>query len=191
NWRRSFTAYGLGPLGPFFWILGAPMGKATNTVAMDLQLTPANEPSRAMWQFSMEFEDNHLFGIYYGMEQSVENYANAVQETLKAAISNLVKIATEHPELLRPGSAAGVSTAQSHEWFRNKEDAMKQPTMLRVVVSITACLVLVSPYVFAAGDQELSKTAPIVRIMQSGDSLELVFHEDSGTPIKETIPIHR
>src|SRR5438128_10253491 len=68
---------------------------------------------------------------------------------------------------------------------------MKQPTMLRVVVSITACLVLVSPYVFAAGDQELSKTAPIVRIMQSGDSLELVFHEDSGTPIKETIPIHR
>src|SRR2546425_5395863 len=68
---------------------------------------------------------------------------------------------------------------------------MKQPTMLRVVVSITACLVLVSPYVFAAGDQELSNTAPIVRIMQSGDSLELVFHEDSGTPIKETIPIHR
>src|SRR5437899_11021266 len=68
---------------------------------------------------------------------------------------------------------------------------MKQPTMLRVVVSITACLVLVSPYVFAAGDQELSKTAPIVRIMQSGDSLELVFHEDSGTPIKETIPIAR
>ncbi len=114
NWRRSFTTYGLGPLGPFFWILGAPMGKATNTVAMDLQLTPANEPSRAMWQFSMEFEDNHLFGIYYGMEQSVENYANAVQETLKPAISNLVKIATEHPELLRPGSAAGVSTAQSH-----------------------------------------------------------------------------
>ncbi len=114
NWRRSFTTYGLGPIGPLVWILGAPIGKATNTVAMDLQLTPQNEPSRAMWQFTMEFEDSHLFGIYYGMEESVENYANAVQETLKPAISNLVKIATEHPELLRPGSAAGVSTAQSH-----------------------------------------------------------------------------
>src|SRR5438132_616363 len=40
NWRRSFTTYGLGPLGPLVWILGAPMGKATNTVAMALQLTP-------------------------------------------------------------------------------------------------------------------------------------------------------
>jgi len=67
-----------------------------------------------VWQFTMEFEDSHLFGIYYGMEQSVENYANAVQESLKPAISNLVKIATEHPELLRPASAAGVSITQSH-----------------------------------------------------------------------------
>ena len=114
NWRRSFTTYGLGPLGPLVWILGAPMGKATDTVTMDLQLTPPSDPSRAVWQFTMEFQDSHLFGIYYGMEQSVENYANAVQETLKPAISNLVKIATEHPELLRPGAATGVSTVQSH-----------------------------------------------------------------------------
>ena len=114
NWRRSFTTYGLGPIGPLVWILGAPMGKATNTVAMDLQLTPANDPSRMVWQFTMQFDDSHLFGIYYGMEQSVENYADAVQETLRPALNNLVKIATEHPELLRPGSAAGVSTAQSH-----------------------------------------------------------------------------
>jgi hypothetical protein len=113
NWRRSYTTYGLGPMGPLVWILGAPMGKATNTVAMDLQLAPQNEPSRAMWQFTMEFQDSHLFGIYYGMEESVENYANAVQETLKPAISNLVKIATERPELFRPGFSPGVSAAQS------------------------------------------------------------------------------
>src|SRR2546430_12908092 len=31
NWRRSFTTYGLGPIGPLVWILGAPIGKATNT----------------------------------------------------------------------------------------------------------------------------------------------------------------
>jgi len=31
----------------------------------------------------------------------------------------------------------------------------------------------------------------MVRIIQSGDSLELLFPEDSATPIKETIPIHR
>src|SRR5437773_11258998 len=114
NWRRSFTTYGLGPLGPLVWILGAPMGKATNTVALDLQLTPANDPSRAMWRFTMDFEDSHLFGVYYGQERSVDNYANAVQETLKPAISNLVKIATEHPELLRLDSATGVSMTQSH-----------------------------------------------------------------------------
>jgi hypothetical protein len=112
NWRRSYTTYGLGPLGPLVWILGAPMGKATNTVAMDLHLTPANEPTRAMWRFTMEFEDSHLFGIYYGMEQSVENYANAVQESLKPAINNLVKIATDRPELLLPRSASGASNVQ-------------------------------------------------------------------------------
>jgi hypothetical protein len=114
NWRRSLTTYGLGPVGPLVWILGAPMGKATNTVAMDLQLTPAADPSRPVWQFTMEFEDSHLFGIYYGMERSVENYANALQETLKPAISNLVKITTDHPELLRPNLASGVSTTQGH-----------------------------------------------------------------------------
>jgi hypothetical protein len=114
NWRRSYTTYGFGPVGPLFWVLGAPMGKATNTVIMDLQLTPANDPSRAVWQFTMEFQDSHLFGIYYGMEQSVENYANAVQEALKPAISNLVKIATERPELLRPRLAAGISAAEGH-----------------------------------------------------------------------------
>ena len=112
NWRRDFTTYGLGPLGPLVWILGAPMGKATNTVAMDLQLTPASDPSRLVWQFTMEYQDGHLFGIYYGMERSVENYATAVQETLKPAISNLVKLATEHPELFRPNLASGVSTTQ-------------------------------------------------------------------------------
>jgi len=114
NWRRSYTTYGFGPIGPLFWLLGAPMGKATNTVAMDLQLTPANDPSRLVWQFTMEFEDNHLFGVYYGQERSVENYPSALQETLKPAISNLVKIATEHPEPLRPGLAAGVSPTAGH-----------------------------------------------------------------------------
>jgi len=114
NWRRSYTTYGLGPIGPLFWLLGAPMGKATNTVAMDLQLTPADDPSRPVWQFTMAFEDNHLFGVYYGQERSVENYASALQETLKPAISNLVKIATEHPEPLRPGLAAGVSPTAGH-----------------------------------------------------------------------------
>src|SRR5438132_1825245 len=112
NWRRSYTTYGFGPFGPLVWILGAPMGKATNTVAMDLQLTPASDPSRLVWQFTMEYQDGHLFGIYYGMERSVENYATAVQETLRPAISNLVKLATEHPELFRPNLASGVSTTQ-------------------------------------------------------------------------------
>lgn len=111
NWRQSYTTYGLGPVGPLFWIFGAPMGKATNTVEMDLQLTPANEPSRVLWRFAMQFEDSHLFGIYYGMERSVENYADSVQETLKPALDNLVTIATEHPELLRPRMSARVSTA--------------------------------------------------------------------------------
>ena len=68
---------------------------------------------------------------------------------------------------------------------------MKQSSVRRVVVSVTTCLVLVSPYVYGAGDEGLSKSTPMVRITPSGDSLELVLPRDSGTPVKETIPIHR
>ena len=68
---------------------------------------------------------------------------------------------------------------------------MKQPTMLRVVVSITACLVLVSPYVFAAGDQELSKTAPIVRIMQSGADVVIlvVYPKPAAVLIRDSLKL--
>jgi hypothetical protein len=68
---------------------------------------------------------------------------------------------------------------------------MKQSNVRRVVVSVVACLVFVSPYAFGAGNEGLSKTEPMVRIMPSGDRLELLIPEDGGTPVKETIPIHR
>jgi len=67
---------------------------------------------------------------------------------------------------------------------------MKQSNVQRVIVSVTACLALASPSVYAA-EEGPSKNAPTVRLMQSGESLELVLSEDGGTPIKETIPIHR
>ena len=68
---------------------------------------------------------------------------------------------------------------------------MRQSNVRRVVVSVTACLVLVSPYVFGAGNEGSSQTAPMVRVTPSNDSLELQISADSGTPIRETIPIHR
>ncbi len=68
---------------------------------------------------------------------------------------------------------------------------MKQSNVRRVVVSVTASLVLVNPYAFGAGDEGLNKTAPLVRVTTSTDSLELQISEDGGTPVKETIPIHR
>jgi hypothetical protein len=109
NWKRTLTTYGLGPVGPFFWVLGAPMGNTTNTVVMDLQLAPANDTSRVLWQFTMQFENKHLIGIYYGMDESVKDYAEAVQEALQPAIRNLTKIAVEHPEMLRPNQPMGIS----------------------------------------------------------------------------------
>jgi hypothetical protein len=68
---------------------------------------------------------------------------------------------------------------------------MNQSNVRRVVLSVIACVILGNSYAFGAGDGGLSKTAPMVRIMPSGDSLELLLPENGGTPIKETIPIHR
>jgi hypothetical protein len=102
GWKRATTTYLLGPVGPILWILGAPIGNATSTVAMDLQLTPSNDPSRILWQFSMQFEDRRLIGIYYGMEESVENYSVALQEALRPAVANLIQVAEKHPAIFSP-----------------------------------------------------------------------------------------
>jgi len=101
GWKRTRTTYLLGPVGTIFWILGLPMGENTNTVDMDIQLAPASDPSKPAWMFTMQFTDEHLVGIYYGREESVENYATAVQETLKPALTDLIKLATERPDILQ------------------------------------------------------------------------------------------
>jgi hypothetical protein len=101
GWRRTRTTYMLGPVGTIFWILGAPMGENVNTVEMDVQLAPAGDPTWPVWQYSMQFKDEHLVGVYYGREKSVENYSTAIQETLKPVLADLVKIAAERPELFQ------------------------------------------------------------------------------------------
>ncbi|HZC67841.1 MAG TPA: hypothetical protein VE201_04405, partial [Nitrospirales bacterium] len=56
---------------------------------------------------------------------------------------------------------------------------MKQSDIRRIVAGVAVCLAVASPYVFGA-EEGLGK-----------DSLELQISGDGGTPIKETIPIHR
>ncbi len=98
KWRRSTTTYGLGPVGPLLWILGAPIGNGTSTVVMDYNLTPANDPSRILWAFSMEAEDQHIIGIYLGLEDGGEGYARAVQEASRQVVPDLIKVAAERPD---------------------------------------------------------------------------------------------
>ena len=101
EWRRSITTYGLGPIGPLLWILGAPIGNGGNSLVMDYRLTPANDPSRILWNFSMEFEDKHLIGIYLGLEKAGDDYARAVQEAIRQALADLMKVAVEKPGLFK------------------------------------------------------------------------------------------
>jgi len=98
KWRRSITTYGLGPLGPFLWILGAPIGNGTSTVVMDYKLTPANNPSRILWGFSMEAEEKHLIGIYLGLENVGDDYARATQDAIRQIMPGLLKVAAEKPD---------------------------------------------------------------------------------------------
>jgi len=101
DWRRTRTTYMLGPVGVILWILGAPMGENSNTVELDVQVAPASDPGRPSWQYSMQFKDEHVVGIYYGREDSIENYSTAVQETLRPALADLLKLVAEHPEVLQ------------------------------------------------------------------------------------------
>ena len=101
GWRRAYTTYMLGPVGPLLWMLGAPIATTTNRVVIDLQLAPAGS-AQTLWKFSIEFEDRHVIGAYYGSSESVENYSEAVQEATKLALEDLVKRATQTPEALQP-----------------------------------------------------------------------------------------
>jgi len=98
KWHRTITTYGLGPAGPLVWMLGAPIGKGTSTVVMEYKLTPANDPSRILWAFSMAFEDIHLIGIYTGLENVGDDYARAVQGAIRQTMDSLMKVIAEKPD---------------------------------------------------------------------------------------------
>lgn len=102
QWKRSITTYMLGPFGTVLWIAGMPMGKITTTVDMDLELVEARNPSRALWDFSMEFEGKQVDGAYYRLEDPVLSFPAAVQDALQLAIEDLVRLADEQPETVRP-----------------------------------------------------------------------------------------
>jgi hypothetical protein len=102
EWKRRLYTYLLGPLGPIFWILGLPMSETTTGLELDLRLTPANDPTKVIWNMTMDFEGKQFDSPYYGLEDAVESYPLALQEALKPAIADLVGLANQDPNRLLP-----------------------------------------------------------------------------------------
>lgn len=98
NWKRDLYTYLLGPMGTVFWVFGIPMGQHTTTVELDLRLTPASNPSVAVWEMSMEFKGKKWDSPYYNLEEAVETYPFALQEALKPAVLDLVDLAEKDPD---------------------------------------------------------------------------------------------
>lgn len=102
DWNRRLYSYLLGPVGVVFWMLGLPMSETTTALELDLWLTPVNDPSKVLWNMTMDFQGKQLDGPYYGLENAVESYPEALQEALKPAIADLVVLANQDPNRLRP-----------------------------------------------------------------------------------------
>ena len=102
DWNRRLYTYLLGPVGVVFWMLGLPMSETTTALELDLRLTPFNDPSKVLWNMTMEFEGKQYDGPYYGLENAVESYPEALQEALKPAIADLVGLANQDPNRLVP-----------------------------------------------------------------------------------------
>jgi hypothetical protein len=102
DWSRRLYSYLLAPVGVVFWMLGLPMSETTTALELDLRLTPLNDPSKVLWNMTMEFEGKQLDGPYYGLENAVESYPEAMQEALKPAIADLIGLANEDPNRLMP-----------------------------------------------------------------------------------------
>jgi len=102
DWKRRLYTYGFGPVGTIFWFLGAPMSKTTTGLELDLRLTPVNDPTKVIWNMTMDFEGKQFDSPYYGLEDAVESYPLALQEALKPAIADLVGLANQDPNRLLP-----------------------------------------------------------------------------------------
>jgi hypothetical protein len=102
DWKRRLTAWGFGPLGVVFWLLGAPMSWTATTLEMDLYITPVNDPTKVLWRQKMTAEGEWTDGIYYNLESPVELFPEALQEALREAIADLVNLANEDPSRLLP-----------------------------------------------------------------------------------------
>lgn len=102
DWNRRLYTYLLGPVGVVFWMLGLPMSETTTALELDLWLTPVSDPARVLWNMTMDFEGRQLDGPYYGLENAVESYPEALQEALKPAIVDLVDLANQDPKRLIP-----------------------------------------------------------------------------------------
>ncbi len=102
DWNRRLYTYLLGPVGTIFWILGLPMSETTTGLELDLHLTPVNDPTKVIWNMTMDFEGKQLDSPYYGLENAVESYPLALQEALKPAIADLVGLANQDPNRLMP-----------------------------------------------------------------------------------------
>ncbi len=86
RWERTLSTYLLGPFGTLAWVAGLPMGIVTTDVVMDLQLTSVDDPSRVLWNFAMDFEGRMWDGVYYGPEETVFHYPQAVRDALLSTI---------------------------------------------------------------------------------------------------------
>jgi hypothetical protein len=102
DWNRRLYSYLLIPVGAVFWFLGAPMSETTTALELDIRLTPLNDPSKVLWNMTMEYEGSQFDGPYYGLENAVESYPEALQEALKPAIADLVGLANQDPNRLMP-----------------------------------------------------------------------------------------
>jgi len=78
------------------------MSETTTALELDLWLSPVNDPTRVLWNMTMDFEGRQLDGPYYGLENAVESYPEALQESLKPAIVDLVGLANQDPNRLIP-----------------------------------------------------------------------------------------
>lgn len=90
QWERRISTYLFGPFGTLFWMAGLPLGTIETEMEMDVRLTQTGKPGNVLWSFAMEFEEQAVDGLYYGLEDSVMNYPKALQDGVRLAINDLV-----------------------------------------------------------------------------------------------------
>jgi hypothetical protein len=93
DWNGTRFTYGLAGDGQALWLLGLPVGTASNTLRVKLELVE-EATNRVLWTYTIEGSSKTTEGLYYGRDF---DYPRIFRDGMKDAVISLAQFVAGKP----------------------------------------------------------------------------------------------